>query len=72
MPITQPRLARAKDAARFFDEIRRGDLLVHQPYESFRTSFEAFAGRRGGRPRRDRDEDGRLPHVATTARSSRR
>ena len=42
-PITQPRLARAKDAARFFDEIRRGDLLVHQPYESFRTSFEAFA-----------------------------
>ena len=25
-----------------FDEIRRGDLLVHQPYDSFRTSFEAF------------------------------
>ena len=43
VPITQPRLARAKDAARLFDEIRRGDLLVHQPYESFRTSFEAFA-----------------------------
>ena len=43
VPITQPRLARAKDAVRFFDEIRRGDLLVHQPYESFRTSFEAFA-----------------------------
>ncbi len=42
-PITQPRLARAKDAGRLFDEIRRGDLLVHQPYESFRTSFEAFA-----------------------------
>ena len=43
MPVTQPRLARAKDAARLFDEIRRGDILVHQPYESFRTSFEAFA-----------------------------
>ena len=43
VPITQPRLARAKDAGRLFDEIRRGDLLVHQPYESFRTSFEAFA-----------------------------
>ncbi len=43
VPLTQPRLARAKDAARFFDEIRRGDVLVHQPYESFRTSFEAFA-----------------------------
>ena len=43
VPITQPRLARVKDAGRLFDEIRRGDLLVHQPYESFRTSFEAFA-----------------------------
>ncbi len=43
VPITQPRLTRAKDAVRFFDEVRRGDLLVHQPYESFRTSFEAFA-----------------------------
>jgi polyphosphate kinase len=26
-----------------FDEIRRGDLLVQQPYDSFRASFEAFA-----------------------------
>ena len=43
VPLTQPRLARAKDAAHFFDEIRRGDVLVHQPYESFRSSFEAFA-----------------------------
>jgi polyphosphate kinase len=42
VPVTQPRLARVKDASRFFDEIRRGDVLVHQPYESFRTSFEAF------------------------------
>ena len=42
VPITQPRLARVKDG-RIFDEIRRADLLVHQPYESFRTSFEAFA-----------------------------
>ena len=43
VPVTQPRLARAKDAGRLFDEIRRADILVHQPYESFRTSFEAFA-----------------------------
>jgi polyphosphate kinase len=41
-PVTQPRLARVKDGSGFFDEIRRGDILVQQPYESFRTSFEAF------------------------------
>lgn len=43
VPVTQPRMARAKDARRLFAEIRRTDVLVHQPYESFRTSFEAFA-----------------------------
>ena len=42
VPVTQPRLARAKDGTGFFDEIRRSDVLVQQPYESFRTSFEAF------------------------------
>ncbi|MGZ8688531.1 MAG: polyphosphate kinase 1 [Gaiellaceae bacterium] len=43
VPVTLPRLARVKDATRFFEEIRRNDVLIHQPYESFRTSFEAFA-----------------------------
>ena len=43
VPITQPRLARVKESGRIFDEVRRADVLVHQPYESFRTSFEAFA-----------------------------
>jgi polyphosphate kinase len=43
VPQTQPRLARTAPGRRFFDEIGRADLLVHQPYESFRTSFEAFA-----------------------------
>ena len=43
VPITQPRLARLTSPSRFFDEIRRADVLVQQPYESFRTSFEAFA-----------------------------
>ena len=33
----------SRTPSRFFDEIRRGDILVHQPYESFRASFEAFA-----------------------------
>src|SRR3990172_499935 len=31
------------DLPRIFDEIRRGDIAVHQPYESFRASFEVFA-----------------------------
>ena len=39
---TPPRLARVKRPAELFDEIRRGDILVHQPYESFAASFEAF------------------------------
>ncbi|MSO95499.1 MAG: polyphosphate kinase 1 [Thermoleophilia bacterium] len=43
VPVTQPRLARAKETAHLFDEIRKNDLLVHQPYESFKSSFEAFA-----------------------------
>ena len=43
VPVVPPRWARAKTASRVFDEIRRGDLFVHHPYESFRASFEAFA-----------------------------
>lgn len=44
IPAIPPRLASAQsDLAKVFDEIRRGDVLVHQPYGSFRASFEAFA-----------------------------
>jgi polyphosphate kinase len=44
VPVVPPRLAVAQsDLPRVFDEIRRGDVLVHQPYESFRASFEVFA-----------------------------
>lgn len=43
LPVVPPRWARAKTAARVFEEIRRGEVLVHQPYDSFRASFEAFA-----------------------------
>ena len=44
VPLVPPRLAGAQaDLTRIFDEIRRGDVLVHQPYESFRASFELFA-----------------------------
>ncbi len=42
-PVVPPRWARAAGGAEVFDEIRRGDLLVQQPYDSFRASFEAFA-----------------------------
>jgi polyphosphate kinase len=41
-PVTPPRLARVRRPSELFAEIRRGDLLVHQPYESFSTTFEAF------------------------------
>jgi polyphosphate kinase len=42
VPVTTPRLARSTGTDGLFDEIRRADLFVHQPYESFRTSFERF------------------------------
>ncbi len=41
-PITQPRLAVPTTDAELFDEIRRSDIFVHLPYESFATSVEAF------------------------------
>jgi polyphosphate kinase len=42
IPVAPPRFAKSK-VTRLFDEIARADVLVHQPYESFRLSFEAFA-----------------------------
>ncbi|MET0560429.1 MAG: polyphosphate kinase 1 [Gaiellaceae bacterium] len=44
IPAIPARLASTQtDLPQIFDEIRRGDVLVHQPYGSFRASFEAFA-----------------------------
>jgi polyphosphate kinase len=44
VPVLPPRLTMAQsDASRIFGEIRRADVAVHQPYESFRGSFEVFA-----------------------------
>jgi len=41
-PVTQPRLAIPMTDAELFGEIRRSDIFVHLPYESFATSVEAF------------------------------
>ena len=41
-PLTHPRLANVTSPDEFFAEVARGDILVHQPYHAFGTSFEAF------------------------------
>ncbi len=44
VPVTSPRLSSTQgNLSRIFEEIRHGDVFVHQPYESFTTSFDAFA-----------------------------
>jgi polyphosphate kinase len=41
-PVVPPRFAAATDADELFDEIRRSDILVHHPFDSFASSFEAY------------------------------
>ncbi len=50
-PTTQPRLAeRAGRSVDFFEELKRGDILVHFPYESFATSTAAFLAQAAADP----------------------
>ncbi len=42
VPVTQPALANHDDNSSIFDAIRRQDLLIHLPYDSFTTSVQAF------------------------------
>jgi polyphosphate kinase len=44
VPVTHPRLVDVdlRDPGAMFDEIRRGDLLLHHPYHSFDTSVVPF------------------------------
>src|SRR5205814_7218919 len=37
-----PRRFVSEDESELFDEIRRGPVLVHHPYDSFAGTFEAF------------------------------
>lgn len=41
-PKTSPRFARAASPKEIFAEIRKADILVHMPYESFNTSVASF------------------------------
>ncbi|MGH3110782.1 MAG: polyphosphate kinase 1, partial [Gaiellaceae bacterium] len=44
IPVLPPRLTIGQgDTPTIFGEIRRAELAVHQPYDSFRGSFEVFA-----------------------------
>jgi polyphosphate kinase len=41
-PLAHPRFAGMADDEELFADLSRGDVLVHHPYDSFATTFEAF------------------------------
>jgi polyphosphate kinase len=42
LPVTHARFSAADDGSEMFAEIAKSPILVHHPYDSFTTSFEAF------------------------------
>ena len=48
VPVTHPRFAPGPSV--IFSEIAKSDILVHHPYDSFATSFEAFVRAAAGDP----------------------
>ena len=62
--VTPARLGLDEDErADVFGAARRGDLLLHHPYESFRTSVEEFVRQAAYRPQRAGHQDHALPHL---------
>jgi polyphosphate kinase len=52
VPVTQARLTSDDDTpVSFFRAVRRGDVLVHHPYDSFATSVEEFIRQASADPR---------------------
>ena len=65
LPV-QPLALRGEEpdrAADFFEVLRREDVLVHHPYESFRGSVEAFICQAAARSARAGHQAHALPHV---------
>ena len=59
VPVTHPRFAAGPSV--IFSEIAKADVLVHHPYDSFATSFEAFVRAAASDPDVIAHEGDRLP-----------
>jgi polyphosphate kinase len=64
--VTQGRISPAQDRNDIFAEVRRSDILIQHPYESFATSFEALVKRAA----KDRDVIGIKTAVYRTSGDS--
>ncbi len=63
-PVTQRRLVELDgEASDIFSVLRRGDVLVHHPYDSFATSVEEFIRQAATRSGRAVDQADALPHL---------